>query len=368
MRAQILGIVGLTAAGLALAAACNRPGEAPAAPEKESSAISLSAEAAGMSGVKIEAVRRMSLESAVTSTGVVGFNQRRYACVSSRIAATLEGVDAFEGDRVREGQSLAALYSADYLAAQQDLLQLLGLRDHQTGEAGTEAAAMTERLVRSAEGRVRLMGAGEGDVRTIIETRTPQSLLVLRAPFAGTIVSGSAAPGRQVQAGADLFEIADLDTLWVTANLHEKDLSLVTPGCSASVSVPAWPGESFPGRLTAIGDVQDETTRTVKARVEIANPRRKLKPGMFAQVRLTCPAGERVLAVPETAVRDVEGRAVVFQPGPGNTFTPRPVKVGRRAEGWVEVLEGLREGDEVVTQGSFSLKAELLKKTLEGEE
>lgn len=370
MRIHIFGLIGLTAAGLALAAGCSRQrAELPkASPAGETTLVSLSAETLQGSGVKIEEARMVPLAATVTSTGVVGLNKRRYACVSARVAGIIERVEAYEGERIKAGQALAALYSPDYLAAQQDLLQLLRQQDREAPGAAAEATAMTERLVRSAAGKLGLMGATEEDIRKVIETRSLESRLILRAPFSGTILSGSATPGRQVQSGADLFEVADLDSLWVEANIHEKDLALMTPGCSASVSVPAWPGEEFPGRLALIGDVEDEATRTVKARVEIANSSRKLKPGMYAEVSLSPPVRERILAVPESAVREIEGRAFVFEPRPSGAFEPRPVKTGRRTASWVEIIDGLKPGDRIVTQGSFSLKAELLKRSLEGEE
>ena len=370
MRKKIIGLICWTAITLTLAAACGRPGSpsAESQPAKETAGVSLPAEGVRLSGIRKETVQLRSVTTTVRATGVIGLNKRRYACVSSRLAAIVERVDAYEGDRVRAGQSLAALYSADYLAAQQDLIQLLRQGERDTREADAEASAMTERLVRSAVGKLKLMGADDADIMKIKETLTPQHLFVLRAPFSGTLISGTATAGQQIQAGADLFDLADLETLWVIASLREKDLSLVKPGCAAAVTVAAWPNEVFSGWLAAIGDVEDEATRTVKARVEIANPQRKLKPGMFADVGLTSADKERILTVPDSAVRDIEGRVVVFQPGPGNTFIPRSVKIGRRADGWVEIIDGLKEGDEIVTEGSFSLKAELLKKTLEGEE
>jgi RND family efflux transporter MFP subunit len=370
MRKSIFGLACWAGIHLALVTGCGRPTGQPQkhAEDKEPAGLSLPAEAVRLSGIRRETVRPRPLTTPVQAAGVVSLNKQRYVCVSSRVPAIIEAVEAFEGDRVREGQDLASLYSSDYLAAQQDLIQLLRQGERDAREADKEASAMTGRLVRSAIGKLKLMGAADADIQEIQETMSPLNLLVLKAPFSGTIISGSATAGRHIQAGADLFELADLDTVWVIASLHEKDLPLLGPGCAASVAVPAWPGETFRGRLAVIGDVEDEATRTIKARVEIANTQRKLKPGMYAEVTLTPAEGKPVLAVPETALREIEGRVVVFEPGPDNTFLLRPVKTGRRAGGWVEIIEGLKEGDEVVTEGSFSLKAEALKKTLEGEE
>jgi membrane fusion protein, copper/silver efflux system len=370
MRTKTFVLMCCAAIPLAFEAGCGRgsvpPQESHA--EKESAGVSLPAEAVRSSGIRLEKVGRRPLVMTVRAAGTVTLNKQKYACVSTRFPAIVERVDAFEGDRVREGQSLAALYSADYLATQQDLIQLLRQADRDDRGTDADASAMTGRLVRSATAKLKLMGAGDADIQKIRETMSPQDLLILRAPFSGTIISASVPAGHQLAAGADLFEIADLDTLWVIANLNEKDISYVRPGSTATVTVPAWPGETFSGRLSLIGDIEDETTRTVKTRIEIGNPQRKLKPGMYAEVTLTAPAEKQILAVPESAVRDVEARQVVFQPGPNGTFVPRSVKTGRHADGWVEIIEGLQEGDEIVTEGSFSLKAELLKKTLEGEE
>jgi RND family efflux transporter MFP subunit len=370
VRKPIYGLIFWVGIPIAVATGCGRPAAQPQerTGDTETAGLSLPGEAIRLSGIRQEAVQRRSLATAVKAAGIVGLNKQRYACVSSRVSAIIESVEAFEGDRVREGQNLASLYSTDYLAAQQDLIQLLRQSERDAGEGDQDASAMTWRLVRSAVGKLKLMGAGDEDIRKIKETASPLTLLMVKAPFAGTIISGSATVGRQIQAGADLFELADLETVWVIASLHEKDLSLLRPGCAASVAVPAWPGETFRGRLTVIGDVEDEATRTIKGRVEIDNAGRKLKPGMYADVTLTPAADKPVLAVPETAIREIEGRVVVFSPGPDNTFLPRRVKTGRRAGGWVEIIEGLKEGDEIVTEGSFSLKAEALKKTLEGEE
>jgi RND family efflux transporter MFP subunit len=370
MRSQVFRSMCLIAIGLAMMTGCNRENTPPKvnSQNSESPGITLPAEAVRMSGIRRERVQIKTFSVSVKATGTITFNKQRYVCLSARVPGRVEQVNAFEGDRVRAGQSLAALYSADYLSAQQDLIQLLRQEEREQKGASQDASTLAGLLVRSALQKLKLMGVEDRDIQEIKETKSPQYLLAVKAPFAGTIVSAKVTPGQQVEGGADLFDLADLDTLWVTARIQEKDLSLVKPGSAASITVQAWPGDIFPGRLTAIGDIEDEGTRTIQGRIETVNPQRKLKLGMFAEVTLTSPETVRILAIPETSVREIEGRTVVFQPGPNDTFVPRTIKSGRRIEGWVEVLDGLKEGEEIVTEGSFALKAEALKKTLEGEE
>jgi RND family efflux transporter MFP subunit len=170
--------------------------------------------------------------------------------------------------------------------------------------------------------------------------------------------------GDYVEVGRELFQLADLETLWATANIFEKDLPLVRPGMTAEVRVQAFPQDVFSGRLTVIGAVEDADTRTVRGRIELPNPGERLKPGMFAEIILTSPAAAEILALPASAVRYVEGKSVVFVKEAAGPFVLREVKTGRLFGSWMEVLEGLKEGDMVATEGSFSLKAEILKKQL----
>ena len=304
---------------------------------------------------------------AVKATGIIGFNQKKYVHISARVPGRIEEVLAFEGDRVKSGQTLAALYSPDFLSVQQELLHLFQQQERSRKSGDEESAKLAAGLIRSSIHRIKLMGVGEEDVQKFQESGTVSETLAVKAPFSGTLVSAGAVAGGFVEMGTELFELADLDVLWATANIFEKDLALVRPGSRAEIRTQAYPEEVFPARLALIGDVQDEVTRTTRGRLELPNPSRKLKPGMFIDVTLVPATPGESLAVPEQAVRQVEGKTVVFVQVPGGAFEPREVNLGSVISGWVEILEGLEEGEVVATEGSFSLKAEMLKKTLEGE-
>jgi RND family efflux transporter MFP subunit len=355
--------------GMAAIPACRkgRPsGEAPAG-EVEKISADEPQEGLFVSAVKTEKVGRRSFSMAVKATGILGFNQKKYVCISARVPGRIEEVLAFEGDRVEGGQILASLYSPDFLSAQQELLHLFQQQERSRKSGDEESAKLAAGLIHSSLHRIKLMGVGEEDARKIQESGAVSETLAVKAPFSGTLVSAKAVSGEFVEMGTELFELADLDVLWATANIFEKDLASVRPGSRAEVRTQAYPEEVFPARLVLIGDVQDEVTRTTRGRLELPNPSRKLKPGMFIDVTLIPAATGESLAVPEQAVRQVEGKNVVFVQAPGGVFEPRTVKVGSVIGGWAEILEGLQEGEEVAVEGSFSLKAEMLKKTLEGE-
>jgi Cu(I)/Ag(I) efflux system membrane fusion protein len=320
-----------------------------------------------VSAVRTEKVGRRPFSMAVKATGIIGFNQKRYVCISARVPGRIEEVLAFEGDRVKAGQTLATLYSPDFLSVQQELVHLFQQQERSRKSGDEESAKLAAGLILSSIHRIKLMGVGEEDIRRIQESGTVSETLSVKVPFSGTLVSAKAVSGEFVGMGTELFELADLDILWATANIFEKDLALVRAGSRAEVRTQAYPAEVFPGRLVLVGDVQDEVTRTTKGRLELPNPSLKLKPGMFIDMTLIPATTRESLAVPEQSVRQVEGKTVVFVQVPGGAFEPREVKLGSLTGGWAEILEGLQEGETVATEGSFSLKAEMLKKTLEGE-
>jgi Cu(I)/Ag(I) efflux system membrane fusion protein len=356
--------------GILASAACrredNRAENATQSASRE--AVVLSAETMSISGVKVVKAERRSLAVPIRAAGVIEFNKRRLVCLTPRIPGRIEAVYVFEGDRVKENQRMLALFSPDYLSAQQELIQLLMQRDRAAESGDKEAETLASNLIRSTGHKIKLMGATDEDIQITQDTRELQDYLFIAAPFSGSVVAAAAIAGDYVEIGRELFQLADLSSLWATVNIFEKDLTLVKPGAEGEIRIQAYPGVTFKGRLAVLGDVVDAETRTVKGRLEVPNPALKLKPGMFADVTLGSARAAEALVIPEKAVRNVEGRNVVFVPGAAGSFVPREVRLGRVFDGWVEILEGLEDGDEVAAEGSFALKAELLKKTLEGEE
>jgi len=192
-------------------------------------------------------------------------------------------------------------------------------------------------------------------------------LLPVRSPIGGIITEKHAIVGELSDPSKSLYTVADLSSVWVMVDINEKDLSRVRKGQNAIVIIGAYPDLKFRGRINHIADVVNESTRTVKARIAVANPGRKLKPEMFATVELALPAdAPPVLAVPEDALQDLNGKKVLFVAESDEEFEPRPVETGRAASGMVEIVSGLKEGERYAIKGSFMLKAEQKKGELEG--
>jgi cobalt-zinc-cadmium efflux system membrane fusion protein len=184
----------------------------------------------------------------------------------------------------------------------------------------------------------------------------------VRSPIGGVITEKHAIVGELADPSTNLFTVADLSTLWVLVDINEKDLAKVGKGQAATVTVGAFPELVFAGKITYIADLVDEATRTVKARLEVPNPERKLKPEMFATVALSLPAeAPPTLAIPEDAIQEIEGEKVVFVTEDGTEFAPRPLELGRASGGLVEVVGGLAEGERYAAKGSFLLKSDLKK-------
>lgn len=352
------------------AAGCRNssPGEDAEGTREQSAAepgsIRLSEEAVRTGNIVVEPARDVEAERRIAAVGEVEFNARRLAHLTARAGGRIERILAFQGERVSPGQVLAEIYSQDYLALQAEVIQA---SDREARLRGTPDGKAAHDFLTSARAKLVPLGLTEAEVRELEATRSVRPLLAVRAPFDGRIIEQEAVLGDSVGPGSSLFRMADLSTVWAVLRIYEKDLAAVRPGVECILHTPAFPGEEFRGRLVLIEPVMDEKTRTVAGRVEAANSGERLKPGMYIEGFISNGEKRRILAVSESALQDLQSRPVVFvKTGPG-AFALRPVEVGERTAGRVEILRGLSAGEEVVTSGSFLLKSELLKKTM-GEE
>jgi cobalt-zinc-cadmium efflux system membrane fusion protein len=215
------------------------------------------------------------------------------------------------------------------------------------------------------EERLSLYGASSSKLPGGSNNKTT---LMVPAPISGTITEKHAIVGELSDPSKSLFTVVDLSSIWIVVDIYEKDLAKVHKDQTATVTVDAWPDLKLTGRVTYLADVLDATTRTLKARVEVANPDRKLKPEMFARIELTPPVSSAMtLAVPEDALQEIDGKKVLFVTDEKQyEFRPQTVEAGRSAGGMVEIVSGLKEGVHYAVKGSFILKSELKKGELEG--
>ena len=333
------------------------------------------------------------LAETVSTTGEVGFDERRIARVAPRLAGRLHRVDAELGARVDAGQVLAVVDSVVLGEAKAEALRARAhygvaeerhrrerelfadriVSEQEVLEAEAAAREARADLV-AAEQTLRLYGLSDDDIAGLEENGASASLHPVYAPFAGRVVEKHAVRGELVDPSHRLFTVADLSTVWIWIDVYERDLRRVTPGDPVDVRLDAWPEETFAGRLVYLGDRVHRETRTVRARVDLANPEGRLRPGMFARVRMESDGGgsggaaraREALTVPETSLQRHDDGSVVFLARGGGRFERREVETGRRSGGFVEILSGLEPGDEVVTRGAFLLESQASEDQLGG--
>jgi cobalt-zinc-cadmium efflux system membrane fusion protein len=350
----------------------------------EEGKIKMTAEVQKQNGVAVAPVKKQRIAGVISATGKVEANADKIAHVSPRISGKVVAVRASLGDSVSAGQALATLDSVELgealgryhqsktklALAQSNMDRIKNLVEKKIAArkdillAETDfKTAQTE--LHTDEERLSLYGVALSDLKGD-DHKKP--LLPVRSPIGGIITEKHAIVGELADPSKSLYTIADLSSVWVVVDINEKDLAKVHKGQATNVIVGAYPDLKLKGRITYIADLVDQATRTVKARIEVANSGRKLKPEMFATVELTLAAdAPPVLAVPEDALQDLDGKKVVFVAENATEFAARPVQTGRSASGLVEIVSGLKEGENFAVKGSFILKSEIKKGEMKDE-
>jgi len=325
----------------------------------ESKTLTLSRDQLAQIDLRIEAVALKPLLIPLTFPAKVMLNDRSVAHISARVNGRIEKVNAFVGDRVRREDVLIEIYSQEFLTMQSEYIQAeerlkrtaQGTPDHGTAQA----------IYKSVRSKLLVVGSTIEEIDRLENEHTPQTYLLVRAPFSGTILNANARAGEFTQVGTELYTVADLRTLWVLADVYEKDLQFVHPAMATTVTVSAYPSMNFHGKLTTLYDVVDEKTRTVKARIEVNNALGLLKPEMFATVDILSVSDKARLIIPSNGLLGETDNHYVFVAKNDTTFEQRPVRLRAATKDYAEVISGLNEGDRVVVQGGFFLKSELAK-------
>ena len=309
-------------------------------------------------GVRTVPVERRALTATVRTVGVVRYDETRLADINLKLEGWIRElyVDT-TGEFVKAGQPLFTLYSPELLTTQNEYLLALKTRDQVRHSQLADAREHADRLVESAKQRLMLWDLPADQFDKLEETGKAQTAIVFRSPVTGYVIEKHALEGQHVMPGQSLYKIADLSTVWVEADLYEGELPRVRVGAPATVTIDAYPGERFTGRVAFIYPFVGEQTRTVKVRFALANRGARLKPGMYANVELPTSTG-RSLVVPTNALLDSGQEQIVFVAQGDGYFEPRSVKVGRRLNDAIEILEGLKEGESVATGAAFFLDSE----------
>ena len=321
--------------------------------------------------IKIEAVKAVTAAAGAVLTGRVTVDEDHTQRLASPIDGRAVDILVKPGDRVRAGQPMVTLSSPTVGGIQADAQK--SLSDLTVAEKSLQRArrlladgAIADKEVAQLDGELRKSRADHERARAQLEAlgvspTDPAVKVALRARLAGSVVERNVLVGQEVRAdqATPLLTVSNLDTVWVMADVYEQDLSLVHVANDVQVTVPAYPGETFAGRIAYVGEVLDPNTRTVKIRCVVPNADGRLKPEMFAKVRLLGGGGPDRIRVPAKAVLSDGDRSVVLVATEGMVFRLRPVDVGSEVDGMIPVMKGLIPGEKIVTDGAIFLKREI---------
>lgn len=305
-------------------------------------------------GVKSEAAALRQLDHTLRVTGRIEVNERRTYAISPKFEGWVEKLYVnTTGQTVSKGQPLFEVYSPELVSARGEYaLALQGLAALKDADAETKAGM--QQLADASRSRLRNWDIAD----TPSSPGADNSRVTFRAPVSGIVLEKKAVQGMRFMPGETLYQIADLSSLWVIAEINEQDIGQVHIGSPAQVAVDAWPERVFDGKVDFIYPTLNSATRTVQVRIELDNPKGLLKPAMFANVQIAVGKGGKVLTVPTSAVIDSGSRQVVLVRLAEGRFEPRTVSLGNRSNDYVEILKGIAEGEQVVTSANFLLDSE----------
>jgi RND family efflux transporter MFP subunit len=321
-------------------------------------AVTFTPERRQLLGLRSEPVAEADLAREVKTVGRIAVDERRVQRVFTKYEGYVERLRVdFTGQAVTRGQPLLEIYSPELLAAQREYLLAVRARQEMAESGVASLATQGEELLGSARRRLQLLDVPEAEIERLEKGGEPRRTTTLYAQVQGIVIQKMVAPGSRVTPAEPLFEVADLGRVWVLADVYERDLAAVKVGTRGLVRATFLPDRSWPGTVSFVTPSVDPATRTVKARLEVANPGLVLKPEMFVDVTLEGGRG-RGLVVPESAVIDTGSRRVVFIDRGEGRYEPREVTLGLKVPGGYEVRSGLERGDRVVVSGNVLLDSE----------
>ncbi len=330
----------------------------PGMADAPSGAVDVPAVARQLIGVRSVPASYATLEQEIRTVGTIDYDERGFTQVTLKISGWVRKVfvDSI-GRPVHKGEPLFTIYSPDLLATQDEYLLALKTQAQLAGSPLDDAKANARALVASARERLRLWDVTDAQIADLEHRGKAEPELTIYAPSSGIVMKREALPGKYVEPGTTLYEIADLSTVWIYTDIYESEMAATKVGQPATVTFAAYPGETFSGKVAYVYPTLNTEARTVRVRLELPNPELKLKLGMYGNVILQTNA-VRTLVVPKEAVLNTGLRQLVFMDRGQGRYEPASVKLGRRSQDAVEVMEGLKEGDRIVTSANFLLDAE----------
>jgi multidrug efflux pump subunit AcrA (membrane-fusion protein) len=332
--------------------------DTPDAMDMPADAVMISPERQRLIGLRTARVERRNLDRTIRTVGLVGYDERRVAHIHTKVTGWIESLQVdFTGELVDEGQQLLEIYSPELLSTQEEYLLALRARGTLGNSKFEVVRQSSESLLRATRRRLQLWDIPDDQIMALEEMGEPFETLPIYSPIRGFVIHKAAYEGQHVDPKTELYTIADLREVWITADVYEAEVPLIEVGQRARVTLPYFPGESFEGRVDYVYPYLEGETRTAKARLVFANPDWKLKPDMYTNVVLTAQMGEG-LVIPEDAVIDTGIRKVAFRALPQGHFQPVQIETGFKVGDMIQVLAGLDEGEEIVTGAAFLVDSE----------
>jgi Cu(I)/Ag(I) efflux system membrane fusion protein len=334
--------------------------------------IRLTPQEEALIGVETVEVRPRSLTKEINTVGKMDYDERKFAHVTAWVSGRIDQLFIdFSGVEVKKGDPLAMLYSPDLVSTQQEYLLALQTLEKLKGSQLSEIARDAESLVDSTKKRLLLWGIPEREIERLEREKKPSIHMTIYSPISGTVIKKPALAGQYVKEGSHLYTVADLSNLWMFADIYEYEMSWVKLGQEVEVVFPAYPGEVFSGKITFVDPVLHPQTRSVKIRADFPNLEGKLRPEMFANVKIKVPLTKEVfpgmaesskdngvLAIPVNALLDTGKRKLVYVSEGNGNYKQREVEIGPRAGAYYPIVAGLSEGENVVTRANFLIDSQ----------
>lgn len=323
-------------------------------------AVPFSTEKRQFTGVVVKEVELSDINKKIRTVGRIELNEKSIVTVNTKFEGWIEKLNVnYTGKTVKKGEALAEIYSPDLYSAQQEYLSLRKWSKEQKNDDSTALMMQkdSKALLDAARKRLSLWDISNDQIGQIEKAGAPERTVKIFSPASGFIQSKPAVQGMRMMPGEKLFDIADISTLWIIAEIYENDLIFIKPGLKTDISLSYFPGKKLESVVDYIYPDLSQETRTAKVRLILDNPDLSMKPGMFTNIEITADLGKK-LVVPEESIIDTGLRKLVYIEKDQDSFSPREVTTGISANGMTEVLSGLKKGDKIAAKGNFLIDSE----------
>lgn len=327
---------------------------------EEPPTVEIPVEKQQLMGVKTMVVEPKQVQKSVRTVGRIEYDEKRLSTINTKFEGWVEKLYVdYTGRYVEKREPLAEIYSPELLATQMEFINLLKWSESKSGQTEIDRmiTADARAVIEAAKQRLRLWDITEEQIKKIEETKRPIKTLTIYSPVSGYVSQKSVLQGMRVMPGEKLFDIVDLSTVWIIADVYEYELPLIDVGQEAEISLSYMPGKVFKSKIEFVYPSLSKDTRTAKIRFSLPNKDGQLKPQMFTEVTIKRNLGRRLI-IPEEAVIDTGTRQIVYVDKGDGYFEPRQILPGLKADGSVEVLKGLKAGERIAVSGNFLIDSE----------